>query len=137
MPQANTLPSARKARLLHRAKSGNRRAEAALRLAEQPERLLSTIQIGITTIGVLAGAFGGATLAREFAAIFDTYPLVAEWSAAIAVGLVVVAISFLSIVLGELVPKRIALGAPETIASAVARRLLVRFASFCDNSTKL
>ncbi|MCM2315600.1 MAG: hemolysin family protein [Thermoanaerobaculia bacterium] len=112
--------SARKARLLHRAKSGNKRAEAALRLAERPERFLSTIQIGITTIGVLAGAFGGATLARELATILDTYPLVSEWSAAIAVGLVVVAISFLSIVLGELVPKRIALGAPETIASAVA-----------------
>ena len=112
--------SARKARLLHRAKSGNKRAAAALRLAERPERFLSTIQIGITTIGVLAGAFGGATLGRELAAIFDTYPLIAEWSAAIAVGLVVVTISFLSIVLGELVPKRIALGAPETIASAVA-----------------
>jgi len=112
--------SARKARLLHRARSGNKRAEAALRLAERPERFLSTIQIGITTIGVLAGAFGGATLARELAAIFETYPLIAEWSSTIAVGLVVVAISFLSIVLGELVPKRIALGAPETIASAVA-----------------
>lgn len=112
--------SARRARLLHRAKSGNRRAEAALRLAEHPERFLSTIQIGITTIGILAGAFGGATLARELAAIFETYPLLAEWSATIAVGIVVVAISFLSIVLGELVPKRIALGAPETIASAVA-----------------
>jgi putative hemolysin len=112
--------SARKARLLHRAKSGNKRAAAALRLAEHPERFLSTIQIGITTIGVLAGAFGGATLARELAAILDTYPLTAEWSATIAVGIVVVTISFLSIVLGELVPKRIALGAPETIASAVA-----------------
>lgn len=112
--------SARKARLLHRAKSGNKRAEAALRLAEHPERFLSTIQIGITTIGVLAGAFGGATLARELAAVLGAYPLLSEWSATIAVGIVVVAISFLSIVLGELVPKRIALGAPETIASAVA-----------------
>ncbi|MGK2855964.1 MAG: hemolysin family protein [Thermoanaerobaculia bacterium] len=123
--------SARKARLLHRAKLGNKRAAAALRLAEHPERFLSTIQIGITTIGVMAGAFGGATLARELAAILDTYPLTAEWNATIAVGIVVVGISFLSIVLGELVPKRIALGAPETIASAVAPAMerLSRFSS--------
>jgi len=112
--------SARKARLLHRAKSGDKRAETALRLAERPERFLSTIQIGITTVGVMAGAFGGATIARELAAILKTYPSIAPWSGTISVGIVVAAISFLSIVLGELVPKRIALGAPETIAGAVA-----------------
>lgn len=112
--------SARKARLLHRAKSGNKRAEAALRLAEHPDRFLSTIQVGITTVGVLAGAFGGATIARELAAIFVTYPSIAHWSGTIAVAVVVAAISFLSIVIGELVPKRIALGAPEAIAAAVA-----------------
>jgi putative hemolysin len=112
--------SARKARLLHRAKSGDKRAETALRLAERPERFLSTIQIGITTVGVLAGAFGGATIARELSAALKAYPSIAPWSGTIAVGAVVVAISFLSIVLGELVPKRIALGAPETIAGAVA-----------------
>jgi putative hemolysin len=112
--------SSRKARLLQRAKSGSKGAETALRLAERPDRFLSTIQVGITTIGVLAGAFGGATLARELAAIFATVPVIAQWNDTIAVGLVVAAISLLSIVLGELVPKRIALGAPETIASAVA-----------------
>ncbi len=123
--------SARKARLLHRAKSGDKRAGRALELAEHPERFLSTIQIGITTIGVLAGAFGGATIARELAAIFESNPAISEWSGTIAVGIVVIAISFLSIVLGELVPKRIALGAPETIASAIAPAMdkLARFAS--------
>ena len=123
--------SARKARLLHRAKSGDKRAGRALELAEHPERFLSTIQIGITTIGVLAGAFGGATIARELAAIFEVYPAISEWSGTIAVGIVVIAISFLSIVLGELVPKRIALGAPETIASAIAPAMdkLARLAS--------
>ena len=123
--------SARKARLVHRAKSGDKRAGRALELAEHPERFLSTIQIGITTIGVLAGAFGGATIARELAAIFESNPAISEWSGTIAVGIVVIAISFLSIVLGELVPKRIALGAPETIASAIAPAMdkLARFAS--------
>lgn len=123
--------SSRRARLLHLSKSGSKRAEAALRLAEKPDRFLSTIQVGITTIGVLAGAFGGATLARELAAIFANIPSIAEWSAGIAVGLVVAAISFLSIVLGELVPKRIALGAPEAIATAVAipMEALSRFAA--------
>lgn len=114
------LVSARKARLQHMAKRGSRRAGVALRLAENPDRFLSTVQIGITLIGVFAGAFGGATIADQIDERLETVPGLGPYSEAIGVGVVVLGITYLSLILGELVPKRIALNAPEKIASAVA-----------------
>lgn len=115
-----SLVSARKARLEHSAKAGNRRAALALRLAANPDRFLSTVQIGITLIGVLAGAFGGATVADQIDARLESVPGLGAYSEAIGVGTVVLGITYLSLILGELVPKRLALNSPERIASAVA-----------------
>lgn len=112
--------SARKARLEHLARNGSRRAAAALRLAENPDRFLSTVQIGITLIGVFVGAFGGATIADQIDQRLETIPGLAPYSEAIGVGFVVLVITYLSLVLGELVPKRLALNAPERIATAIA-----------------
>jgi putative hemolysin len=114
------MVSSRRARLRQRAEEGNRGASTALELARNPNRFLSTVQIGISLVGVLAGAFGGATLAGPLAEALRVAPAVSAYAETIAFVLVVGAITYLSLVVGELVPKRLALGAPETIASAVA-----------------
>lgn len=115
------MVSSRRARLRQRAEEGNRGASTALELAENPNRFLSTVQIGISLVGVLAGAFGGATLAGPLAEALGTVPAVATYAEVIAFALVVGAITYLSLVVGELVPKRLALGAPEAVAAVVAR----------------
>src|SRR5574338_1132629 len=92
----------------------------ALVLAESPNRFLATVQIGITLVGILAGAFGGATIAEEIAKGLKAVDWLAPYANAIGLGAVVLAISYLSLVLGELVPKRIGLGNPEKIAMGVA-----------------
>jgi len=115
------IVSARRTKLRSLAEAGDAKARAALALAESPTRFLSTVQVGITLIGVLAGAFGGATLAREISQLLQGLPLLAPHSQAIGVGVVVLAITFCSVVLGELVPKRIGLNNPEGIARHVAR----------------
>jgi putative hemolysin len=112
--------SARKARLKERADRGDRKAAAALELARSPDAFLSTVQIGITLVGVLAGAFGGATVAEKIGELLQPYPRLAPYGEAVGVGAVVLAITYFSLILGELVPKRIALNSPERIASAVA-----------------
>lgn len=123
--------SSRKARLQRAAQKGNHRAAIALELANNPDAFLSTVQVGITTIGVLAGAVGGATIAAQIDAFVERIPALQPWSEAIGVGVVVVAITYLSVVVGELAPKRIALNYPERIAMALAppMRALSRFAS--------
>lgn len=112
--------SARKVRLQQRADAGDRGAHIALELANTPNQFLSTIQIGITLIGILAGAFGGATLAKELAAELSRIQWLAPYSDAIGVSMVVVGITYLSLVVGELAPKRLALNNAERIASTVA-----------------
>jgi putative hemolysin len=123
--------SARKTRLQQLADEGNTKAAAALELAAHPDRFLSTVQIGITLIGILAGAFGGATLTGEIAPWFAAIPFLAPYSEALAVGLVVLFTTYLSLVIGELVPKRLGLLQPERIASLIAppMRSLSRIAS--------
>jgi putative hemolysin len=124
--------SARRARLKHAARTGNRGASLALDLALHPNRFLSTIQIGITLVGILAGAFGGATLSTRLSSwVADVLPAAAAYADAIGIGAVVVLITFLSLILGELVPKRLALSRPEAIASRLARpmTLLSRLAA--------
>jgi len=112
--------SARKARLQQAADEGDRRASKALELAERPTDFLATVQVGITLASILAGAFGGATIAKGIAALLATAPTLAPYSSALGVGTVVVTITFLSLVLGELVPKRLALADPERTAGRVA-----------------
>ena len=113
--------SARRAGLRQRAETGDRGAEAALALAEEPGRFLSTVQIGITLVGILAGAFGGATIARTLAATLDQIPFLARYSQSVSVVLVVVVISYLTLVLGELAPKQVGLKRAEEIAARTAR----------------
>jgi len=114
------IVSARKARLQQWANEGNTKARAALDLANAPNQFLATIQIGITLVGILAGAFGSATLAKELAVVLNDLPLLAPYSQAISFGVVVISITYLSLIVGELVPKRLALNSPERIASAIA-----------------
>jgi putative hemolysin len=113
--------SARKVRLQQRAEKGDAGARVALELANAPSRFLSTIQIGITLVGIFAGAFGGATIAAELDARLEQIPGLAPYSEAIALGAVVAAITYLSLIIGELVPKRLALNNPEGIAAKIAR----------------
>jgi len=113
--------SAKKVRLQERANKGNIGARAALELANAPEDFLSSVQIGITLIGILMGALGGGTLAQALAAGLKRVPLLSPYSEAFGVGIVVVCLTYLSLVIGELAPKRLALNSPERIASAVAR----------------
>jgi putative hemolysin len=115
--------ASRRARLKTMADAGSRNAAAALDLVDAPETFLSSVQIGITLVGVLAGAFGGATVAEEIQSLLSRLPLLAPYGEAIGVGVVVIIVTFLTLVWGELVPKRIALTDPERFASLVARAM--------------
>jgi putative hemolysin len=117
--------AARKVRLQQRAEDGDERAKTALALAHDPNKFLSTVQFGITLVGVLAGAYGGATIAEQLAAPISAIPELTRYANAIALGIVVTVITVLSLILGELVPKRIALNNPEAIASWVARPMVM------------
>ena len=114
------IVSARKARLQQLASQGNAKAYTALELASAPNVFLSTVQIGITLVGVLAGAFGEATVAKKVAGWLSQIQWLAPYSEGAGLGLVVIGITYLSLVIGELVPKRLALHSPERIASEVA-----------------
>jgi putative hemolysin len=123
--------SARKSRLQRRAEAGDTRARRALELANDPNRFLSTVQIGITTVGILAGAFGGATIAQQIAGLVSRVAALAPYAQVIGIGTVVAGITFASLVIGELVPKRIALKWPERISARIAGPMhaLSRFAT--------
>lgn len=113
--------SARRARLQSRANDGDPGAQAALALSERPTDFLSTVQVGITLVGVLAGAFGGATIAEQLAKWFAQTPWLVPYAEALSVIIVVIVITYLSLIFGELVPKRLALNNPEKLAALVAR----------------
>ncbi|TXL71692.1 HlyC/CorC family transporter [Vineibacter terrae] len=117
--------SSRRGLLKPLADRGNRGARQALALADAPGRFLSTVQIGITLIGVLAGAFSGATLADKLAGVLESYGLPHQTADNTAFGLVVAAITYLSLIIGELVPKQIALRSPERIAAGIAGPMAV------------
>jgi putative hemolysin len=125
------IASSRKTRLQQWADEGNLQAAAALRLAEHPNRFLATVQIGITLIGIVTGFYGGATLADPVARQLARIPVLAPYSQTIAVVVVVGLVTYLSLLVGELVPKRLALQNPERIAMLVAppMNLLSRVAS--------
>lgn len=115
--------SARKARLRHQADQGDRKARTALELANDPNRFLATVQIGITLVGTLAGVFGGATIAENIAVRLERVPALAPYGETIGLIVVVAGISYFSLVFGELVPKRLAMSNPERIATTVAAPL--------------
>ncbi|TCL68179.1 hemolysin family protein [Rhizobium sp. BK251] len=117
--------SSRPARLKVLADQGSRGARLAIKLAENPGRFLSTVQIGITLVGVLSGAFSGATLGARFTGWLLAQGVPSTFADAIGVGTVVVAITYLSLIIGELVPKQIALREPEAVASRVAPAMVV------------
>jgi putative hemolysin len=112
--------TARKSRLQDWIKKGNRRARAALELALAPNRLLSSVQIGITLVGILAGAFAGRGMAQWLASRIAGVPVIGAYHQEIGLGLVVLVITYFSLVIGELVPKRLALRHPEAIATYIA-----------------
>lgn len=114
------LVSARKARLEAQANKGDIRAKEALKLANHPDTFLSTVQIGITLIGILTGIFSGENIKGDIVTFLQKYPSVAAYSNGIATAIVVIIITYLSLVIGELVPKRIGLSNPEGIAKAMA-----------------
>jgi putative hemolysin len=115
--------SARRSRLSIRAEAGDRGAARALKLADDPNQFLSSVQIGITLIAILSGVVGEAAFSVPLAEAINDFPPLAPYAKPLASGLVVAAIGFVSLVFGELVPKRVALAAPETIAARVARPL--------------
>lgn len=135
--------SARRVRLLQDAEDGDAGAAAAIDLQEKPDRFLSTVQIGITLVGILSGAFGGATASQSLSSAIAQIPLLAPYSATIAFTIVILIITFFSLVIGELVPKNIALTRPETIAKIFSRpmalvsRFTAPFVWLLSSSTNL
>ncbi len=114
------LISARKNRLETAAKKGNTSAKTALDLANSPNKFLSTVQIGITLIGILTGIYSGDKITNDVETFFATYTITFPYAHSLAVGVVVVVLTFFSLVFGELLPKRIGLNYPEAIAKSVA-----------------
>jgi putative hemolysin len=115
------IVSAKKTRLQQRADRGDRQAAAALELSNEPTSFLSTIQIGITLVGIFAGAFGGATIAEGLSLYLKEFPALAQYSDILSIIFVVLVITYLTLIFGELVPKRLALNNAENIASMVAK----------------
>lgn len=120
-----SLVSSRKFKLENFKKQGKSGAKAALELSENPTKLLSTVQIGITLIGVMLGVYGGENLTDDLDAFIQTIPFLAPYSKTLAVGLVVLLITYLSIVLGELFPKRVGMTFPESIALFVSKPMMM------------
>lgn len=114
------LISARKNRLETAAKKGNKNAQVALDLANSPNKFLSTVQIGITLIGILTGIYSGDKITADVKFFIEGFATLKPFAHSISVGIVVVILTFFSLVLGELLPKRIGLNYPEAIAKAVA-----------------
>jgi len=119
------IVSSRKARLQQRVDAGSSGARIALQLADDPGRFLSTVQVGITTIGILSGAFGENAIAERLITTFNEYPLIAPYSKLMATAIMVLVVTYFAVVLGELVPKRLALMNPESVAAVVARPMQI------------
>jgi putative hemolysin len=118
------IVSSRRSQLERRAGGGDSGARAALILANDPARFLASLQIGITTVAVLTGTFSGATLAHRLDDWLDLFPAISSYSKPVAFVLIVVSVTFLSLLFGELVPKQIALKNPEALAIRLARPLV-------------
>ena len=112
--------SSKRIRLQKLSENGSRGAKAALELSDSPSRFLSTIQVGITLIGIFNGAYGEASLVAQLTPKFVNLPFIGEFAREVALAIVVVGITFSSLILGELLPKRIAMQHPETVASLIS-----------------
>lgn len=123
--------SARRARLQNRAAEGDLGAQTAIELANQPDKFLATVQIGITLVGVLSGAFGGAAISARLVPYVQQISFLAPYAETLSFAFVVLIITYFSLVIGELVPKSIALNAPEKVASIFSRpmRLISKITS--------
>jgi putative hemolysin len=110
------LVSSSKARLETLSQKGDKRAKTILRFLQEPEKILSTIQVGITLIGIVSGAFGGIALSDDLAIVLGRYPLIQPYAGTLSVIIVIGLITYFSLVIGELVPKSLALSNPEKIA---------------------
>jgi len=119
------LVSARKSRLEVQANKGDKKAEEALKLANKPETFLSTVQMGMTVIGILLGIYSGEKITDDFAAFLSQWPSLAPYSYGIATAIVVIIVTYFTIIFGELVPKRLGLSRPEAIAKASARPMRI------------
>jgi|SRR6478672_2291581 len=114
------LVSSRKVRLQHMANQGDAKASAALKLANDPNQFLATVQVGITLLIIVSGAFGEGTIGKRITPVLSSIPLLAPYSEAIASAIAILFITYLTLVIGELVPKRLALNNPEAISASVA-----------------
>jgi putative hemolysin len=119
------MVGARRVRLQQQAAAGDRGAARALELAAEPSRFLSTIQVGITSVGILSGALGEEVIADRLRVVFAQSPALAPYASGLSLAVMVVVVTYLSLIIGELVPKRLALIHPEALASLVARPLHV------------
>ena len=119
------LISARKSRLSSDAKKGSKSAKVALKLANDPDRFLSTVQIGITLIGILTGIYSGNRIAADLTETMISWGVSVTYASALAQGIIVVVVTYLTIIFGELVPKRIGLSVAEKAAKVVARPMRV------------
>lgn len=116
---------ARKTTLSNDEKKGSRGARTALRLANDPDRFLSTVQIGITLIGILTGIYSGASLSGRFSDVFESLGMPERWAYPLAQGLIVIIVTYLTIVFGELVPKRIGMSVAERVSKVIARPMYI------------
>jgi putative hemolysin len=119
------IVSASKPLLKHMSKQGDKRADVALALAENPGKFLSTVQVGITLVGILAGAYGGATIAEKVSPVFNNIFFINPHGESVAVAVIVTTLTYFSVIIGELVPKGFALVHAEQIALMVARPMLL------------
>ena len=115
------LVSARKSRLETESRKGNKSASTALKLSNDPDRFLSTVQIGITLIGILTGLYSGQALSSDFAQVIAKVDFLAPYSVGIAKTVIVITVTYLTLVLGELVPKRLGMSRAESVSKAVSR----------------
>jgi putative hemolysin len=115
------IVSSRRVRLVQLAEAGQSGAQQALQLASEPTRFLSSVQVGITSIGILNGAIGEASVATRLRSAFEQVPALAPYADTLALSIMVVGLTYVSLILGELVPKRLALTRPEAIATFIAR----------------
>ena len=137
------IVGARKTKLAELAKDGNKNALAALEVSHHTEKLFSTIQVGITTISILTGMFSGASLSGPVAGFLEQFPAVRPYASGLASFIVMALVTYFSLIIGELVPKWIAIAIPEKAACVVARPMIwistafKPVVSFCSWSTKV
>lgn len=128
-----SLVSSRKFKLENASKKGSAGAKKAIELSENPTKFLSTVQIGITLIGILLGVYSGENLTNDFQSFLDQFPVIQPYSKTLATIGIVIFITFLSILLGELLPKRIAMTFPERIIKTISIDYRIRIVFFFFN----